>query len=57
MKIEELDVFRLSHELTLKTYRITKDFLNEEKFGLTTQMRGSLFSISLWFLYQRHIMT
>ena len=45
MQIEELDVFKLSHELTLKTYRITKDFPDEEKFGLTSQMRRSSASV------------
>ena len=45
MQIEELDVFKLSHELTLKTYKITSDFPVEEKFGLTSQMRRSAASV------------
>jgi S23 ribosomal protein. len=45
MKIEELDVFKLSHELTLKTYKITSLFPTEEKFGLTSQMRRSSTSV------------
>jgi len=45
MQIEELDVFKLSHELTLKTYKITTDFPDEEKFGLTSQMRRSSASV------------
>jgi len=45
MQIEELDVFKLSHELTLKTYKITTNFPDEEKFGLISQMRRSSSSV------------
>ncbi|MDN3515863.1 MAG: four helix bundle protein [Candidatus Brocadia sp.] len=31
MQVEELDVFKLSHELTLKTYKITTSFPAAEK--------------------------
>lgn len=33
--VEELDVFKLSHEMTLAIYEITKNFPEKEKFGLT----------------------
>ncbi len=45
MKIEDLDVFKLSHELTLQIYKVTENFPGEEKFGLTSQMRRSAASV------------
>ncbi len=39
MKVEELDVFKLAHELVLKTYKITANLSREEKCGLVSQMR------------------
>ena len=45
-KFEDLKVWRKAHELVLKTYRITKDFLNEEKFSLVSQMRRAAISIA-----------
>ncbi len=45
MKVEDLDVFKLSHELSLQIYKITEDFPGEEKFGLTSQMRRSAASV------------
>lgn len=45
MKIEDLDVFKLSHSLVLKIYELTKNFPSSEKFGLTTQMRRAAASI------------
>lgn len=47
MMVEELDVYKLSHELILEVYRITKDFPESEKFGLTSQMRRSSASICM----------
>ena len=46
-KVEELDVFKLSHSLTLETYGITKSFPDEEKFGLISQMRKAAYSIPM----------
>jgi four helix bundle protein len=46
-KVEELDVFKLSHLLTLEIYRITKSFPDEEKFGLISQMRKAAYSIPM----------
>ena len=31
--VEDLDVFKLSHQLALKTYSVTKTFPKEETFG------------------------
>jgi four helix bundle protein len=46
-KVEELDVFKLSHSLTLEIYRVTKSFPDEEKFGLISQMRKAAYSIPM----------
>ncbi len=45
MKPEDMEVFKLSHEVVLETYKLTKDFPNEEKFGLVSQMRRSSSSV------------
>jgi len=45
--IEELDVFKLSHEMTLKIYKLTKDFPVEERFGLISQMRRAAYSVPM----------
>ena len=44
-KVEDLDIFRLSHELTLQIYKVTGDFPDEERFGLIPRMRRSAASI------------
>jgi four helix bundle protein len=41
----KLEVWQLSHQLTLSVYRLTKTFLTEEKYGLTDQMRRAAVSI------------
>ena len=41
----KLKVWEKAHNLTLQVYRITKDFLREELYGLTSQMRRSSASI------------
>ena len=38
-------VWRKAHELTLAVYKATKQFPNDERFGLTSQMRRSSASI------------
>jgi len=43
--VTELKVFKYAHELTLEIYEITNDFPNEEKFGITSQMRRAASSI------------
>lgn len=40
-----LNVWEKSHALTLDIYNITKNFLNDEKFGLTSQIRRAVSSI------------
>ena len=41
----ELEIWKIGFELALESYRLTKDFPNEEKFGLTSQMRRASVSI------------
>ena len=43
--VEELDVFKLSHEMTLRVYQLTKSFPNDERFGLCSQMRRAAYSV------------
>jgi four helix bundle protein len=42
---KELNVWQKSYELCLKIYRITAKFPNEERYGLTSQIRRSAVSI------------
>lgn len=44
--VEDLEVFKRSHNLTLKTYKITQGFPQTEKFGLISQMRRAASSIA-----------
>ena len=44
-RFEDLKVWQKSHELELEVYKITKQFPNEEKFGLTSQIRRSAASV------------
>ena len=37
--VEELDVFKLAHDLTLKIYKITLGFPRQESFNLVSQIR------------------
>jgi four helix bundle protein len=37
--VEELDVFKLAHQLALQIYALTKSFPKEEMFSLVDQMR------------------
>ena len=45
MHFTDLDVWQVAHSLTLNIYKWTKDFPNEEKFGLVSQMRRAAVSI------------
>lgn len=47
MNIEDMDVFKLSHSLTLEIYNQTKQYPNDEKFGLVSQMRRAVSSIPM----------
>ena len=44
-KFRDLTVWQKAHQLTLEIYKVTKDFPNEEKFGLVSQMRRAASSI------------
>ena len=43
--VENLEVFKKAHQLTLTLYRITSMFPSDEKFGLTSQTRRASGSI------------
>lgn len=43
---EKLDVWKLGRELTKEIYLITKSFPDDEKFGLTSQIRRACISIT-----------
>ncbi len=43
---EKLDVWQDAKELTVTVYRITRDYPDNEKFGLTNQMRRAAISVS-----------
>ncbi len=45
--VEELDVFKLAHALTLKVYEITANFPKEETFNLVSQMRRAASSVGM----------
>jgi four helix bundle protein len=42
----DLVVWKKSHQLVLHVYRITKGFPPDEKFGLTSQLRRAVVSVS-----------
>ena len=42
---QELNVWQKAHQLVLETYRLTKNFPSEEKYGLVSQMRKAAVSI------------
>jgi four helix bundle protein len=43
--VEELDVFKMSHELALRVYSITRSFPKEETYSLTSQLRRAASSV------------
>lgn len=43
---EKLDVWQESRQLAVKVYKITREFPDEEKFGLVSQLRRSGISIA-----------
>ena len=42
---ENLGFWQKSHQLTLKIYEMTRNFPNEEKFGITSQLRRATSSV------------
>ncbi|MEW6621098.1 MAG: four helix bundle protein [bacterium] len=45
--VEDLDVFRLAHEVTLEIYSLTNNFPEYERYGLISQIRRSSMSIPM----------
>ena len=45
--VEDVDVFKLAHELALKIYSVTKSFLREETYSLVDQMRRAAISVGM----------
>ena len=45
--VEDLDVFKLSHESALKVYELVKKSPPDERFGLVVQMQRSAYSIPM----------
>lgn len=43
--VEDLEVFKKAHQLTLKIYKISENFPKSEIYGLVSQMRRSAVSI------------
>jgi len=41
----DLDVWRKAHSLTVMIYQVTKDFPDEERYGITSQIRRAFVSI------------
>ncbi len=42
---EQLDVWKMSHKLTLDVYKYTRSLPDDEKYGLISQMRRSAVSV------------
>jgi four helix bundle protein len=47
MPYERFRAWKLCHELTLQTYRVTKLFPREEQYGLVSQARRAAFSAAV----------
>jgi four helix bundle protein len=45
--VEDLDVFKLAHEVALKIYSVTKKFPREETYSLVDQMRRAAISVGM----------
>ncbi len=43
---EKLDVWQLSRNLAVEVYKISNDFPKEEKYGLSSQIRRAVISVS-----------
>ena len=45
-RYERLEAWQAAHQLVLATYRVTKSFPIEERYGLTSQARRAAFSVA-----------
>ncbi|MBI5167533.1 MAG: four helix bundle protein [candidate division NC10 bacterium] len=45
-RVEDLDVFKLSHALALEIYKLTSHFPKDEMYGLVSQMRRAATAVS-----------
>ena len=45
--VEDLDIFKLAHELALKIYSLTKRFPSEEAYSLIDHMRQTAISVGM----------
>jgi four helix bundle protein len=45
--VEELDVFKLAHQLALRVYKVTTGFPKDETFSLVSQMRRAAGSVGM----------
>ena len=45
MHWKDLEVWKISHDLTLKIYDITKDFPRDKQYGLVSQIKRASYSI------------
>jgi four helix bundle protein len=45
--VEDMDVFKLAHEITLEIYELTNSFPVHEKYGLISQIRRASMSIPM----------
>ncbi|MCL2369497.1 MAG: four helix bundle protein [Alphaproteobacteria bacterium] len=45
-KTQDLEIYKRAHTFTLYMYKITRDFPDTEKYGLTTQIRRASGSIN-----------
>jgi four helix bundle protein len=43
--VQDLEVFRLAHQLVLGIYRVTRSFPREESFGMVSQLRRAAASV------------
>ncbi len=44
-RYRDLEVWKRSHALVLRIYQLTKSFPNDERFGLTSQLRRAAVSV------------
>lgn len=44
-RFQDLEVWQKAHQLVLATYRLTKQYPDDEKYGLISQMRRAAVSV------------